>query len=197
MKKSFVHGVLCGLAGLLLGCVSARPEKPLQTSPVYITNSKKWHLLSPENIEKNVDGLQFFSGTFGEKQLSLQVYVKADKNEIFLSLMNDFGACMGTIFFDAQGVRFDSAVFPDNIRLEYIIADLQFAYYTEDSIRSALQKTGLDFVVETEGDREIRKIMNRKKCIMEIKKAHTAQYASIRIENFLRGYTYNLQEVRD
>lgn len=194
MKNRYFR--LIGFFLLILGnflfqsCVSTPTKINPEISPVYITNTKKFYLLSPENIEKDIDCLQLLTGSFGSSSFFLQAFLKADKNGIYLSLLNDFGTGMGNLSYDGYSISFDSLVFPKALKAEYIASDLQFAYYKTDSIKESLEKINLDFVVSYIDDEETRLIMNKNKCVEKITKSK----GLIKIENYLRGYEYNLQE---
>lgn len=180
-------------AFLFFGCASARHKNGSAVSPVYITNSKRFYLLPPEDIERPAEYFQLLTGSFGEKSFVLQVFLQADEHGLFLSLLNDFGAGMGTLVYDGARISFDSSVFPAGIKAEYIAADLQFAYYKPSALKERLADVNLDFVITEENGAEIRRIMNGKKCIMQISKSG----GTVDIENFLRGYRYNLKEASD
>lgn len=215
--------ILCSIALSIFLISCASTKNPDATSsgphskglrPIYITNSKKVNLLGPENAGTVFDGLQLLNGSFGDTSFALLSYTQLDAKEISLSLMNDFGADMGSVFYDGQKVIFDSAYFPKALPGEYIICDIQNAYYDEDALRDNYESAGLAFEVwpaavdvvtatggagrgtggvSGEGVREIRRISDGKKLIEEI----TILENTITIKNYLRGYEYNLMKVEE
>ena len=108
--------------------------------------------------------------------------------------MNDFGADMGNLFYDGISVIFDTAYFPKALPGEYIICDIQNAYYDKDELRKNFEAAGLKFVVITEENAvEIRKIFDGKNLIEEI----SISQNEVKIQNFLRGYSYQLVNAED
>ncbi len=196
MKERFF---LFALVFLFFGCASSNLKKREfeKINQVYITNSKKFSLLPPSDIQNLKKTQQILRGTFGEKDFSFLCYLDADKNGIFLSIYNDFGTGMGNLSYNGKNVSFESAVFPKNAKAEYIVADLQFAYYSAPALASALKNSGLIFFSERkkigENQKEVRKIMDGKKCILEIEIFEK----SVNIRNFLRKYSYNLEEAAE
>lgn len=186
--------------------------------PIYITNTKKVRLLMPAASCGAFEGLQLLNGSFGASSFTLLSYTQIDASGISLSLMNDFGTDMGNVFFDGRQVIFDSAYFPKALPGEYIVCDIQNAYYDANAVRKNLEGAGLKFEVTnvaagtpeesagadgiaagtgTSADLpepfEIRKILDGKKVIEEI----TILKNTIKIKNYLRGYEYNLTLIEE
>ncbi len=173
-------------------CVTVPPSSP---SPVYVTNSKKIHLLPCDAIEKNMDVRQFLTGTYGRNDFSLMCYLKADENGIFLSVFNDFGTGLGNIVYDGKSVVFDTKVFPKNAKAEYIVSDLQFAYYSAIPLSAVLEEAGLFLSVEKNDgngrgvNTEVRRIFDGNKLVEEIE----IFSGGVNIKNYLRDYSYSLE----
>ncbi len=165
--------------------------------PVYITNTKRISLLPVSGIEKNVDILQHISGNFGKQHFSLQSYTIADDNGISLNLMNEMGTDLGFLSFQNNQLELNSAFFPKNIKLQYIIIDFQFCYYSPSVIAPVLKNSDLTFKVTTtvsaDSETEIRTIYDNKKCIETIEKKKNY----IKITNNLRKYEYILQDITE
>ena len=219
--KIICPGFLCLIlfSMIFLSCTSVKKteaEGKAETlfRPVYITNSKKVNLLMPSHAAAVFEGLQLLNGSFGASSFTLLSYTQIDSSGISLSLMNDFGTDMGNVFFDGQQVIFDSAYFPKALPGEYIICDIQNAYYDEGAVRKNLESAGLKFEVSREAGSqaadfaggaelagvtdsadliEIRKILDGKKVIEEI----TILKNTIKIKNYLRGYEYNLTLIEE
>lgn len=181
------------LSAFFFSCASTKKTDGAEISPVYITNSKKFYLLPPENAERDTDSLWLLNGAFQENRFTVQVYARISGAGIFLSLLNEFGTGMGELVYDGRTVAFDSAVFPKTVRPEYIAADLQFAYYKAEPLAEALRQIGLDFAVSSEDGAEIRRILDGKKCVEEIVRTDGA----VKITNRLRGYEYDCQEAAE
>ena len=219
--KIICPGFLCLIlfSMIFLSCTSVKKteaEGKAETlfRPVYITNSKKVNLLMPSHAAAVFEGLQLLNGSFGTSSFTLLSYTQIDSSGISLSLMNDFGTDMGNVFFDGQQVIFDSAYFPKALPGEYIICDIQNAYYDEGAVRKNLESAGLKFEVSREAGSqaadfaggaelagvtdsadliEIRKILDGKKVIEEI----TILKNTIKIKNYLRRYEYNLTLIEE
>ena len=173
MRKTAPSVVLIFLLSLLISCKSTKAVSSLR--PVYITNTKKVNLLGPSAAVGVFEGIQLLNGSFGDTGFSLMSYTQIDATGISLSLMNDFGTDMGNVFYDGTKVIFDSAYFPKALPGEYIICDIQNAYYDKAAVQ------------------EIRCISDGKKLIEEI----TILENTITIKNYLRGYEYNLTKLEE
>ena len=95
-------------------------------------------------------------------------------------------------------VIFDSAYFSKNLPGEYIINDIQNAYYDEAALEENYAAVGLRFETlvvlrETGEPEEYRRIYDGSKVIEEIK----IDSESVSVENYLRGYDYKLTKVEE
>lgn len=161
--------------------------------PVYVTNTAVVDLLSPEYMEGSLDALDLLQGKFAQNAFTVQAYMQADSNGIFITLLNDFGTDMGNLSYTGEKLAFDSAVFPQALKPQYIVADIQFAYYKADDVQTRLAGAGLGFTCEKRDDgTEVRRITDGSKVIEEITKTS----GSVRIVNSLRGYEYDLTEAQ-
>ena len=177
--------LLITIVFLISSCKSTRAVQNTELRPVYVTNSKKINLLPPENTTVSLDILQLFNGTFGDTDFSMLSFSQIDKSEISLSLINDFGTDMGHLYYDGDHVSFKSAYLPSKLPGEYIVAEIQNAYYDEKVLQENYSKAGLKFECETPG---LRKIYDGKKLIEEI----FISDDKVKIINYLRGYSFEL-----
>lgn len=166
--------------------------------PVYVTNSKKIFLLAPQYSRKVVDAVQLLEGSFGNSKFALMSYTQIDTKGIGLSLFNDFGTDMGNLSFGEEAISFDSAYFPSALPAEYIVNDIQNAFYDFDALKLNYKASDLRFEKESSSDSEDansekRKIYDGKKLIEEILILEN----TVTIKNYLRGYEYKLIEVEE
>lgn len=181
------------------GCVSSKIKNSERSlSPVYVTNKKKIALLPTSDLQEKKDVEQILFGKYGNQDFSFLCYLLIDENGIFLSLLNEFGVGLGNLSYDGNAARFDSAFFPKNLKAEYIIFDLELSYYSSDALENAFKDVGMKFVCEKNVDKsgnelnsETRKVFDGKKLIEQIE----INGNEIKIQNFLRNYSYNLEEL--
>ena len=177
--------LLFAILFLTTSCKSTKTVQYNELRPVYVTNTKKINLLPPENASVELDILQLFNGTFGDTDFSILSFSQIDKSKISLSLINDFGTDMGHLYYDGEHVSFKSLYLPSNLPGEYIVAEIQNAYYDEQVLQENYSKAHLSFVCENEGS---RKIYDGKKMIEEI----FISDDKVKIINYLRGYSFEL-----
>lgn len=162
-------------------------------APVYVTNTQRFSLLPPDNLEAPFEAEQLLSGRFGENTFVLRSFLQMTDDTLLLSLFNDFGTGLGTLLYDGKTVSFESNVFSKAIKAEYIAADLQFAYYRADRIQRALAAAGVAFTVERTADSEVRTLKSGDILIEEIIKSS----GTVTFKNHLRRYEYALQEAAE
>ena len=179
---------------LLISCASSRFES--EFSPVYVTNTSKYAILPTTSMNGTVDSLQKMTANFGkDNSFDFDVYVISDSSQLSMTILNEFGTTMASLFYDGASLDFDSVIFPKQLKAEYIVADFQFCLYNVDDLKPALEKIGVNLEVTSEpaGDEiaEVRTLSKKGKVISKI----TKTALSIKYENFLRGYSYILSEV--
>ena len=206
IKNTFGLVFFAVLSVSLTSCLSVKKEVSSNgltatgLRPVYVTNKKKVNLLKPEVVWFTFDGIQLLEGSFGDTSFTLLSYTQIDATGINLSLMNDFGTDMGTVSYDGSKVVFDSAYFPKALPGEYIICDIQNAFYDEEYLCMNYESAGLTFEVwkgtgynPTDSVNETRLIRDGKKLIEEISIIED----TVTIKNHLRGYEYKLTKVEE
>lgn len=159
--------------------------------PVYVTNTKKIFLLVPEYSAAITDAVQLLEGSFGKTKFSLLSYTQIDQKGISLSLFNDFGTDMGNLSFNGEKINFDSAYFPSALPAEYIVNDIQNAFYDVKALSRNYENAKLIF--ENTENGEYRRVFDGKNLIEEIRILNN----TVIIKNFLRGYEYKLTKVEE
>lgn len=191
---------------LLISCGSSRIESNF--SPVYVTNTSKYYVLPPQAMTSSVDSAQRMTARFGEgkkaSEFEFDVYVIADSSQLSMTIFNELGTTMASLFYDGENLDFDSVVFPKNLKAEYIVADFQFCLYDVSQLQAALENIGVKLEVSiADGiggtSTETRILSKKDKVISKITKTYGKNSASgaeelksIDYENFLRGYSYTL-----
>ena len=198
--------------------ISQKNENSSVLPQVYITNRKKIKLLKNSEFQGNFDKIQMISGNFGSQNFEFLGNLQIDSNSLSLTILSPMGTDLGAIYFDEKGIVLDSAYFPQNLKAEYIICDIQSAYFPAESLRENFKEAGLSFTEEImnlskneenvktddeipqnsknliEKNQIIRKIYDKNKIIEEI----VISQNEIRISNKLRNYEYiliNLEEL--
>jgi hypothetical protein len=152
---------------------------------IYLTDSKKYFLLPPEDIENPMDMAQRISASWQGKDYSFNAWVKADEAGMEMTLLNELGVNMGELSFRDGLLSFSSQVFPKSMKPEYIVADFQLSFYSVPPLRQAVENCGLSFEIGANS----RRILKGKTVIVEIEKSRN----TIRLVNHLRGYIYTLE----
>ena len=199
---------ICGLGLVTLLCAACATTKAAATAdesaeapadaarinPVYVTNRKKILPLPTTAIEKPLDIMQHMSASFKGNSFSADCLVLADERQLFMAILNEFGTTVGSLVYGDEGVDFESAVFPKQLKAEYIVLDVQLCFYRVDMLQRALEKAGLRLEVRIADNvgassTETRTVYDGKKKLIVIEKAAGV----IRYENLLRGYSYTLE----
>ena len=168
----------------LYSCASTAAVR--ETRPfVYLTDSAKYVLLPPEDIEYTMDTAQHISASYGNQKYFLNAWIQADEAGMDMSLFNELGANMGELSYRGGAVSFSSPVFPKTLKPEYIVADFQLCFYNAPALKQALNDCGL-FLEHTEAG---RRVLSKDAVVIEIEKSS----GSVRLVNHLRGYMYTLE----
>ncbi len=163
---------------------------------IHVTNAKTMNLMLPENMDGSVDRVYLFVGDFGNRSFIAPLYFLSDSQGMYISILNDLGTSLAELSFSETGVDFDSELLPGKMKkmkAEYIVSDIQAAFYKIDALKDHYRNSGLLFETHPAGKGEVRVIMDGKKVIMTI----TKDGNMVCIKNFLRGYSYELTGAQD
>jgi hypothetical protein len=185
-----------GVSFFVLLCLSSCATKRIEEkifSPVYVTNTLKYVILAPDTIEKPLDMAQQITAFFGDQEWVMNSWVQADKEGIAIVLFDTLGSGLGDLSYRAGALSFSSSIFPPSFKAEYLVADFQFCFYRIDALKAALGRLKLDVEIHDGlyGSKEIRRIRDGKKVIIEIEKS--PEVGVLKYTNFLRGYGYTLR----
>lgn len=215
MKAFLKIALALVFSSLFFSCASSRFDSHF--SPVYVTNTSKFAILSPNVSSEKIDTLQHMKAKFGEKEMEAEVYVISNTEQISMTILSEFGSTVANLFYDGVTLDLDSAIFPKSLKAEYLVADLQFCLYNPEILKSELSKIGVDFEISAESDEsgkatEKRILSKKGKLISKITKKYTRtavsspatseaegtaekSLSSIEYENTLRGYGYTLTTI--
>jgi len=177
---------------------------------VYVTNSSKYALLPVSEMDSSLDTYERMTANFGKDSFEFDVYVISDEKQLSMTVFNEFGTTIASLFYDGVSLDFNSSVFPENLKAEYIIADFQFCLYKSESLKKELSKIGLDLTISSHREKDGKSIIEKRilskkgKKISEITKCYRAEengergsLLSIHYDNILRGYSYTLNGVSE
>ena len=173
---------------LLLSCVTK--QENVARYSVYVTNSQKYGLLPPSAFEENMDRFQNITGSFQGKVYIFGAYIKSDAESVAVTFFNQMGGSVGDLLYTGDSLQANSHFFPQGTKFEYMMADFQFCYCKKELLSSSLEAVGLRFDVTEQDGKEIRQIWNNDKLVIQVERSKNFT----RLQNFLRGYSYDIQE---
>lgn len=180
-------------AFLLISCASGGGGSSL--GKVFVTNTTRVDVLPADAISATIDEYQRFDGKFGESEFGANLYLQADSGGIDILLLNELGIEMGSISYDGESARMDSSLFPEKLKCEYVILDLQNVYADFQVLKRHYKKYKLTFVefvecpTEDSVPKTVRVLSKKNDEIERIE----IQEGKISIKNTLRGYEYTLK----
>lgn len=189
LKKLLTVFFLTVSSVIFFSCNTTNNVKSL-LSPVYVTNTKKVYLLSPEYSAVTIDSVYSLTMSFGSDSFSVIAYAQLDETGITMTMLNDFGTDMGTMMFNGDSVLFDSPLLPPSLKAEYVIADIQNIYYDAEKLSQNYAAVKLNFEETVEDSKKIRRVKDGNKVIEEI----SFDGNTVKLINKLRGYEYTLVE---
>jgi hypothetical protein len=156
-------------------------------------NDLRLPLFDTAMLGKAIELDQRIKGNYGGKLYFFDAYIRADADSLDMVGLD----AMGTQIFDLAysktgGIRFKNALGIPTARPEYVVADFQLTYYPFDAVKAALVPYGLDFVRREEGGRALRSLFRDGREIIRIETLPRGY----KYENLLRGYSYEITEMR-
>lgn len=200
MKKTCIKAaVIAGItAAILSSCATTKSTLTTadNLSSVYVTNTNKVKLLSPEYMDKEIDALYVFSADFGKQSMSALSYFFADSEEMNLLLLSDFGIEIGSLRYDGKTLDFSMAAAGGAIKGEYIACDLENIFYPAQYLEEHYAASSLIFESSDEDGADVtRTISTGKKTVEKITMTLTEDGIpdEVTLVNYLRGYSYKLK----
>jgi hypothetical protein len=173
----------------------AKGDEP-STPYVWLAKNSRYILLPTEDIDHPLDSHQLISASFNGRDYFLNAWVKADREALNMTLINELGANMGELSYRNGSVSFSSPVLFLPFKPEFIIADFQFCFYQSRPLFQSL-KYGDLFFEEMKTNRfedtwTFRRILlgDQKTKIISIEKKSRNV---IEVVNHLWGYTYTME----
>lgn len=171
---------------VVTSCSSTRTLRP-----VYITNEKTISLLDLNCVGEPIDSYQLMTGSFeGHKEFTAEVLLQANEDILALVLMTTTGQTIAEITYDGVMTTFNSSFIPANaFKAEYVLADIQLAFYDLKEVERELYESGLVFKYGEDDNGTFREIYDGEELIW---RCNTAS-SHISVINFLRKYNYEME----
>lgn len=171
---------------IITSCKSTKAVKP-----VYITNEKSISLLDLSSSGAPIDCFQLMTASFeGHGEFTAEVFLKSDSDILALVAMTPTGQTLADISYDGNMVNFQSSFIPTgSFRAEYILADIQFAYYNIEDIEKELIANGLVFKYGEDENGTYREILDNNEIIWKA----TYNKSHLSVKNYLRKYKYEME----
>ncbi len=179
---------------LLSSCTSTKMPS---LNEVYVTDEKSVQILSPGCLMQDIEKRYVFEAEFDGHKISCEVFAKASKSGIYMTMMNEFGSTVAELSYDGARCEVSSSVLPKKIKPEYIMLDFQNAFYDMVALNETYVSSGLAFWAmnrsggENQKPAQFRCIYDGEKLVEKI----MIEEKFIKIKNYVRNYLYTLKEV--
>ena len=159
--------------------------------PVYLTNEKTISLLDLDCVGEPIDSYQLMTGSFeGHEEFTAEVLLQANENILALIMMTTTGQTIAEITYDGVMTTFESSFIPANaFKAEYVLADIQLAFYNEKEVEKELYESDLIFKYGEDNNGTFREIYDEGELIWRC----NSTVSHISVINFLRKYNYEME----
>ncbi|NVK22240.1 MAG: DUF3261 domain-containing protein [Kangiellaceae bacterium] len=170
---------------LLLFIASCSTRQVQQHSTIDLANGVSFELQSPSSFGKNFITTQLATIEYQEQKHELLFQLEIDQQRIILVGLTPSGTRLFTIISDGNTVQADGfKAVVEQIKPEYLLADMQIALWPQQIIQAAVQAESVSIKHNTDS----RILMVSKKPLIEI------NYSDILVYKHLeRGYQISIQ----
>ncbi|QTQ17252.1 DUF3261 domain-containing protein [Treponema parvum] len=180
---------------LLVSCATTQKNINADRSiKVNVSYFKNVPLLPTENLFRPVHDVYELNVNLKEKRHSYIISLKADKTLVHIMFLNKEKGAMSEIRYDDKGIKLSDIDFPAGITSQEIIAQFQWCFYKVGDVAKVFSENGLRLAIETEhtSNKEIRRIYDKEKCIIEISNSPSL----IRFIDHKKRHSYVLIPIR-
>ena len=174
------------VCAMFVSCKSVRESRP-----VYITDENTITLLPPSAAGASFETSQLLTGSFsGHEGFSGQAFLVVDERRLDLMMMTTTGQTICTILWDGENLCFSSPfIQASKIKAEYIVADMQMAFYDHNEVGKLISSSGLLFRFSSGGNTEERMVYRESELVWSMVKDGNM----ISVVNHLRNYRYDIE----
>ncbi|MBF9015485.1 DUF3261 domain-containing protein [Oceanispirochaeta sp. M1] len=186
MKKASIL-LLCVL---MFSCTSVKKTDDEIKPVVYITDDIQLELPDLELLDENLEMQQIIDGRYKDKTYTMPAYLLLNRQEISIVVFTALGNTVYELYYSGGEVKssgLSSVVISNPL---YMIADLQFCYYPEDSLKEIMDDAGIRMEVQTLEGGWTRQFFADDDLIIEIKRVNNI----LEYTNYLRDYSYRIEE---
>ncbi len=183
-KQAFLVGAV-----FVAGCSSQRSLVG-SSARIFYSDERSVPLISPRENTLFTEENQHLSGTFGDRSFSAESWMLLNDSVIHVMLFGNIGNTLAELVYTKDSVSFESSVMDvSKVKPEYILADIQFCYYSKEVLERNFSAAGFSFVEERERDVLTRKLLENGRPILRMER--TANRISLK--NELRNYSYLIE----
>ncbi len=158
---------------------------------VYITDENTIGLLPPSAIGVPMESHQLLTGSFGSHDgFVAEAFLVADEEKLDITMISPSGQTICSILWDGKALSFSSSfVAASKIKAEYIVADMQMAFYDYAEVGKLISSARLLFRYKADGDKQNRSVYQGTSLVWSMERDGN----SISVVNHLRGYRYDIE----
>lgn len=136
-------------SGMFFSCTSSKikdDEDELPSyNPVYITKYVKSYLLPLSWCDGDMEETDLFEGKLGSSVFSSTLLFKSTKKQMNITMLGNFGNTIAELNYDGKDISFESSYFPSHLETQYVIFDIQTAFYNFEKLQQHFKNLGLSF----------------------------------------------------
>ncbi len=130
----------------LMGC-KGRAYHALHPEPVYLSKTATFALISPNEWAPTLESQTLMQATYASKNYTFQFVLSMTTSNITVLGLTDTGQELFRLGYEQDHLSFSSLIPKNRLKPEYLLADIELAYFPIEILNDRLHASGLTLIV--------------------------------------------------